>query len=130
MTKSAAATAPQGSALDARRMEGEFDLSTVFRISRVIKHQLEHEVRGESGAETQARVILLARAQTRLIDLAGKMTGRDARSIRLELDAWLSTPANAADSLEHMNDHDMAAIEAALKLVEKFPAQREMTTTE
>lgn len=99
-------------------MNGAFDLSTVFRISRVIKHQLEYEVRGESGAETRARIILLARAQTRLIDLASKMTGRDARSIRLELDAWLSTPASAAESLEHMNEHDMAAIEAALKLVE------------
>ncbi|MEQ8935101.1 MAG: hypothetical protein RIE56_04850 [Amphiplicatus sp.] len=130
MTQSAAATAPNELVSDIRPTEDAFDLSAAFRIWRALKHQIEHEMRGESGAETKARIALLAQAQTRLIDLAAITTNRDARSIRLELEVWLKTPAAAAELVDRMSEQDMAAVEAALQLVENSPHQSERAPTD
>ncbi len=129
MSKSAAATAPNEAVSDIRQTEDAFDLSAAFRIWRALKHQIELEMRGESGAETQAKIALLAQAQTRLIDLAARMTMRDARSIRLELEVWLKTAENALTPAGRMSEQDMAAVEAALKLVEAPPVQGEATSS-
>lgn len=129
MTKSAAATAPNEAVSDIPQEEGAFDLTAAFRIWRALKHQIELEMRGESGAETQAKIAVLAQAQTRLIDLAAKMTARDARSVRLELEVWLKTSENAAAPVDRMSEQDMTAVKAALKLVENAPAQGEATST-